>query len=122
LLVVWGTLGAFLGALLLSSLERYSQYTKPFISVYTLVLGVVILRKAFQVGQKRVKGKIKNISPLGFGGGFIDAVGGGGWGSIVLSTLIAGGRCLILKNNTSMESVMRQFTVSVHELTWIIEQ
>jgi uncharacterized membrane protein YfcA len=26
------------------------------------------------------------------GGGFIDAVGGGGWGSIVLSTLIAGGR------------------------------
>ena len=29
---------------------------------------------------------------LGLGGGFIDAVGGGGWGSIVLSTLIAGGR------------------------------
>ena len=28
----------------------------------------------------------------GFGGGFIDAMGGGGWGSIVLSTLIAGGR------------------------------
>jgi uncharacterized membrane protein YfcA len=29
---------------------------------------------------------------LGFFGGLIDAVGGGGWGSIVLSTLIAGGR------------------------------
>ncbi|HEY0246540.1 MAG TPA: TSUP family transporter, partial [Mucilaginibacter sp.] len=33
-----------------------------------------------------------NIGLLGLGGGFIDAVGGGGWGSIVLSTLIAGGR------------------------------
>ena len=29
---------------------------------------------------------------MGFSGGLIDAVGGGGWGSIVLSTLIAGGR------------------------------
>ena len=41
---------------------------------------------------KKGTGKIKKISLLGFGGGFIDAVGGGGWGSIVLSSLIAGGR------------------------------
>jgi hypothetical protein len=92
MLVVWGILGAFLGAFILSSLEEYSKYTKPFISVYTLILGIVILRKAFQVGRKRTNGKIKKISLLGFGGGFIDAVGGGGWGSIVLSSLIAGGR------------------------------
>ena len=92
ILVVWGILGAFAGAFLLSSLEHYSKYTKPFISTYTLILGLVILRKAFQVGKKRTNGKIKNISLLGLGGGFIDAVGGGGWGSIVLSSLIAGGR------------------------------
>jgi len=118
MLVVWGTLGAFLGALLLSSLERYSQYTKPFISVYTLVLGVVILRKAFQVGQKRVKGKIKNISPLGFGGGFIDAVGGGGWGSIVLSTLIAGGRHP--KFSLGTVKLSRFFVAIVSSTTFII--
>ncbi|MBS1528471.1 MAG: TSUP family transporter, partial [Bacteroidetes bacterium] len=92
MLVLWGILGAFLGAFILSSLEEYSKFTKPFISVYTLILGIVILRKAFQVNRKRPGGKIKKINLLGFGGGFIDAVGGGGWGSIVLSSLIAGGR------------------------------
>jgi len=92
MLVIWGIIGAVMGAYILSSLEHYSKFTKPFISVYTLILGIVILRKAFQVGRKRTSGKIKKINLLGFGGGFIDAVGGGGWGSIVLSTLIAGGR------------------------------
>ncbi len=92
MLVGWGILGAFMGAFILSSLEEYSKYTKPVISIYTLILGIVILRKAFQVKRKRTGGKIKKINLLGFGGGFIDAVGGGGWGSIVLSSLIAGGR------------------------------
>lgn len=92
MLVLWGIIGAVMGAYILSSLEHYGKYTKPFISVYTLILGIVILRKAFQVGKKRTTGKIKKINLLGFGGGFIDAVGGGGWGSIVLSSLIAGGR------------------------------
>jgi uncharacterized membrane protein YfcA len=53
---------------------------------------VVILLKAINLNRKKVGKKIKNIRFLGFGGGFIDAVGGGGWGSIVLSSLIAGGR------------------------------
>jgi uncharacterized membrane protein YfcA len=92
MLVIMGIIGAVLGAYILSSLEHYSKYTKPFVSLYTLILGIVILRKAFQIGKKRTNGKIKRIGLLGFGGGFIDAVGGGGWGSIVLSSLIAGGR------------------------------
>ncbi len=92
MLVVTGIVGAFLGAFILSSLEEYSKYTKPIISVYTLILGIVIFRKALKTGMKRTTAKIKRIPLLGFGGGFIDAVGGGGWGSIVLSTLIAGGR------------------------------
>ncbi|HUH33784.1 MAG TPA: sulfite exporter TauE/SafE family protein, partial [Daejeonella sp.] len=92
MLVVPGIIGAVTGAYILSSLEHYSQYTKPVISLYTLILGVVILKKALKVNGKRVVNKVKKIIPLGFGGGFIDAVGGGGWGSIVLSTLIAGGR------------------------------
>ncbi|WP_428331144.1 TSUP family transporter [Mucilaginibacter sp.] len=92
LLLVPGIIGAVTGAYLLSSLEHYSQYTKPFVSLYTLILGIVILSKAFKTGVKKSSDKIKKISLLGLGGGFIDAVGGGGWGSIVLSTLIAGGR------------------------------
>jgi siroheme synthase-like protein len=92
LLLVPGIIGAVSGAYLLSSLEHYSQYTKPVVSVYTLILGLVILSKAFKTAAKKSSEKIKKISLLGLGGGFIDAVGGGGWGSIVLSSLIAGGR------------------------------
>ncbi|RAJ37000.1 TSUP family transporter [Pedobacter cryoconitis] len=92
LLIIPGILGAVAGAYLLSSLEHYGAYIKPFISLYTLILGGVILSKAFNISRKRVGGKIKKITLLGLFGGFIDAVGGGGWGSIVLSSLIAGGR------------------------------
>ncbi len=92
-LLLWpGLIGAFSGAFILSSLEHYAQYTKPFVSVYTLILGIVILSKAFKTEKKKSSEKFKNIRLLGLGGAFIDAVGGGGWGSIVLSTLIAGGR------------------------------
>lgn len=92
-LLLWpGIIGAATGAYLVSSLEHYAVYTKPAVSLYTLILGFVILSKAININRKRTTGKIKNISALGLGGGFIDAVGGGGWGSIVLSTLIAGGR------------------------------
>lgn len=92
LLLIPGIIGAVLGAYILSSLEHYSTYTKPFVSLYTLILGMVIFSKALKTGKKRTSAKIKRIPLLGLGGGFIDAVGGGGWGSIVLSTLIAGGR------------------------------
>ncbi|WP_207427844.1 sulfite exporter TauE/SafE family protein [Pedobacter sp. SYSU D00535] len=94
LLVIPGIIGSVTGAYLLSSLEHYSNYTKPVVSLYTLILGIVILRKAFQIVRRKkvVAEKIKNIRGLGLFGGFVDAVGGGGWGSIVLSTLIAGGR------------------------------
>ncbi len=101
-LVFPGIIGAIIGAALLSSLEEYGPYIRPVISIYTLVLGCVIFKKALdihferankEVGEKEKKRKkITRTAPLGFVGGFIDAVGGGGWGSIVLSTLIAGGR------------------------------
>lgn len=94
LLLIPGIIGAVAGAYILSSLEAYAQYTKPLVSVYTLILGIVILKKSgiIKRREKQRKNKIKNIGTLGFTGGFIDAVGGGGWGSIVLSSLIAGGR------------------------------
>lgn len=94
ILIIPGIIGAVSGAYILSSLEQYNHYTKPLISVYTLVLGIVVLKKALNLNRKRVvrQKKIRKIGTLGFFGGFIDAVGGGGWGSIVLSSLIAGGR------------------------------
>jgi uncharacterized membrane protein YfcA len=89
-LLLPGVIGAALGALTLSLFEEYSNILKPMIAVYTLYLGVVIIRKAF--GKKRKKIKTQNIPKLATFGGFMDSVGGGGWRPIVSSTLIAGGR------------------------------
>jgi len=63
---------------------------KPFIAAYLLVLGVIILRKAFK--SIVVKRKTKNLGWLAGFGGFMDSVGGGGWGPIVTSTLLSSGR------------------------------
>jgi len=117
LLLIPGAIGAVMGAYILSSLEQYSLYTKPAISVYTLILGVIILRKAFKAKTKKGDKKIKRIGWLGFGGGFTDAVGGGGWGSIVLSSLIAGGR----NPRTSLGTVKlsRFFIALMSSLTFI---
>ncbi|AYL94857.1 TSUP family transporter [Mucilaginibacter celer] len=117
LLVVPGIVGAFLGAYILSSLEHYAMYTKPVVSVYTLILGIVIFRKAFNTQKKKSADKVKRISLLGLGGGFIDAVGGGGWGSIVLSTLIAGGRSPRFSLGTVKLS--RFFVAMVGSITFI---
>lgn len=90
-ILIPGVIGAVLGAYLLSSvLEEYMRYVKPAVSAYTLILGIIIIRKALVKRQK--KKPIKLIGPLAWFGGFMDSIGGGGWGPIVSSTLIASGR------------------------------
>lgn len=53
-------------------------------------MGIVVIVKA--VRKKRPKKKAKYVGPLALLGGFVDAVGGGGWGPVVTSTLIGSGR------------------------------
>ncbi len=89
-LLIPGVVGAITGAYILSSLEEYSYILKPIVSSYTLILGIIIIRKALQA--KKRKKKTKNIGILAVAGGFMDSIGGGGWGPIVTSTLLAGGR------------------------------
>ena len=85
-----GVLGAITGAYLLSSLEQYIYIIKPLVAVYTLILGILIIQKAL---KKRIeKRPIKKIGWLAMAGGTLDSIGGGGWGPIVTSTLIARGR------------------------------
>src|SRR5262249_22510124 len=86
-LVVPGILGGILGAYVLSSFP--GDAIKPWISLYLLVMGISILFKAF--GKQQAEPKKVRLAPLGFIGGFVDAVGGGGWGPVVTSTLVAKG-------------------------------
>lgn len=89
-LLIPGIIGAIIGAYILSSFQEYGSIIKPLISVYTLVLGSIIIVKAIR--KLREKKKIKRIGALAFVGAFLDSIGGGGWGPIVSSTLIARGR------------------------------
>lgn len=92
-LLVPGAIGAIIGACTVSLLKEYVGVVKPLVSIYTLILGVLILRKALgAIGKKRAK--IKRVGVLASLGGFLDSVGGGGWGPIVTTTLVAGGRDL----------------------------
>ncbi len=87
-LVLPGVLGGVTGAYLLTSIP--SDVIKPIVSAYLLIMGFVILFKALRVGEI-VKGIPAYISLLGLIGGFFDAIGGGGWGPIVTTSLIARG-------------------------------
>ncbi len=116
IIIIPAVVGAIIGAFLLAKLEHYSQYTKPVVAIYTLILGGIILTKALNIKKKRTKGKIKNIGTLGFFGGFIDAAFGGGWGSIVLSSLIAGGRHALFSLGTV--KISRFFIATLSSLTF----
>lgn len=94
-LVLPAVIGAVLGALsvvYLGDEQHYASLVKPFIAVYTIYLGVRILRNAFRSHEQRIQNKKKlNIPALGFFGGFIDSFAGGGWGPLVTATFIKNG-------------------------------
>lgn len=86
-LMIPGVIGGILGAHILTVIP--GKIVKPFIAVYLLIMGLMILRKALnKIQEKKVKTK---LFPLGVAGGFFDAIGGGGWGPIMTSTLLVRG-------------------------------
>jgi uncharacterized membrane protein YfcA len=96
--IVWlavpGGIGAFLGAVALSSIS--AEAAEPLVAVFLFFLGAYVLaRFSFKRNERPVVvrpiGK-KFLSPLGFVAGFLDAAGGGGWGPISTPTLLTSGR------------------------------
>ncbi|HLO45747.1 MAG TPA: sulfite exporter TauE/SafE family protein [Leadbetterella sp.] len=89
MLIIPGVIGSIVGAYLLSDVID-GNVIKPFIAVYMIILAIVIIIKA--VRKKRPKKPTKQLGLLAIFGGFMDSIGGGGWGPIVTSTLIGRGR------------------------------
>lgn len=87
-LLLPGIAGATLGAWVLS--EVNGAAIKPFVSAYLLVMGLYVISKVFRKvapsGQPP-----RHVAKLGLLGGFVDAVGGGGWGPVVTTTLVGSG-------------------------------
>ena len=87
-LVFPGVIGGATGAYILVSFP--GDLLSPFVNVYLLIMGIVVLFRGIRgVTKTLVKGN--KLIPLGLIGGFFDAVGGGGWGPIVTSTMVASG-------------------------------
>jgi uncharacterized protein len=91
-LLLPGIVGGVVGAYLLTSID--GNLIKPYIAAYLLVMGGVIIYKAFTMEPRNKPDEYHGprVSWLGLLGGFCDAIGGGGWGPVVTSTLVAGGK------------------------------
>jgi uncharacterized membrane protein YfcA len=96
-MAVPGGVGAFLGAIALTWLATVAEeLLAPAIAIFLFALGVYILaRFSFRRRERPVRERPISrglLGPLGFVAGFLDAVGGGGWGPISTPTLLSSGR------------------------------
>jgi hypothetical protein len=90
-LLIPGVVGGVIGAYLLTTLP--GEKIKPFIALYLLAMGLMIIYRAVRARKEKDTEELPTgLLPLGLAGGFFDATGGGGWGPIVTSTLVARGR------------------------------
>ena len=87
-LAVFGVVGGVLGAYVLTSVP--GNVIKPFVVAYLAFMGFVILWRTLNTSPD-IKFTLFSVVPTGFTGGFLDAIGGGGWGPIVTTTLIGRG-------------------------------
>lgn len=86
-LAVFGSVGAVIGAFLISLAD--TDFIRPFIAAYLLLMGAIVIWKGLRPNGSPPK--IGRVRILGFAGGMADAIGGGGWGPVVTSNLIARG-------------------------------
>ncbi len=87
-LAPFGIIGGCFGAYVLTSFE--GDVIKPFVTTYLALIGCWLIFRSFRkIPSNPVPTKV--VAPLGAVGGFLDAAGGGGWGSIVTTGLLGAG-------------------------------
>lgn len=93
MLAVPGAIGAFAGAFAISYIA--AEVTRPWVSLVLASLGVLVIARAVLRRSPAIRiytPRIRTLGPLGLVGGFIDSVGGGGWGPVTTSSLMAANR------------------------------
>lgn len=88
ILSIAGTVGGVLGAMV--TINTPAQSIRPYVFGYLGIMGMVIIWRAIKPPSER-RASSKFIAPLGTVGGFLDAIGGGGWGPVVTSNLLGAG-------------------------------
>lgn len=86
-LSVAGIFGGVIGALMLWRIP--TEIVKPAVALYLAALGILILYRAW--GSDKLVWRRTSTPVLGTIGGFLDSIGGGGWGPIVTGTLVVNG-------------------------------
>lgn len=86
-LLVPGIIGGVTGAYVLTNIDGAT--IKPFVLGYLIAIGIYLLVRGLLFPPKVQKPRV--VEPLGLIGGFLDAMGGGGWGPIVTSNLLVQG-------------------------------
>jgi uncharacterized membrane protein YfcA len=94
-IAVPGAVGAFAGATVLSSLT--ASWLEAVVAVILLGLGAVVVARS---ARGDLRGgthpahtlRSRLLTPLGLTAGFLDAVGGGGWGPVATPTLLTAGK------------------------------
>ncbi len=86
-LVIPGVAGGVLGAYVLTNIDP--AIAKPLVLAYLAAIGVYLLTRALRTHY--IERKPKYVEPIGAAGGFLDAIGGGGWGPVVTSNLLVQG-------------------------------
>jgi uncharacterized protein len=105
-----GMIGGAIGAFVLTAAPAAA--IRPVVSAYLGVKGGVVLWKALRTSRQEPK-EPRQVPLLGLAGGFLDAVGGGGWGSIVMSTLVGQGtRARLAIGSTNAAEFLVAVTIS----------
>ena len=86
-LAVPGVIGGMLGAYVLTQL--HADVAKPFVLTYLGGIGLYLIWRGWRFPPQHKSPKV--VEPLGLAGGFLDAVGGGGWGPVVTGNLLLQG-------------------------------
>ncbi|WP_309665418.1 sulfite exporter TauE/SafE family protein [Tabrizicola sp.] len=84
-----GIAGGVLGTYVITAID--GDVLRPWVAGYLGLMGLYILYRGFKAVPPRVEPSSALVLPLGAAGGFMDAVGGGGWGPVVTTGLIGSG-------------------------------
>src|SRR5215211_4449496 len=110
-----GMIGGGLGAYVLTATP--GSLIRPIVGIYLGLMGAVVLWKAFQREERREPRRVRLI---GFVGGFLDAVGGGGWGALVASSLVGqGAQARLAIGSTNAAEFLVTVTISA---TFVIDR
>ena len=86
MLVIPGVIGAVIGAHLLIHLPIH--WMRILLTPYLLLIGLFLLMRTAQPTSYRTDIP-RDTVPLGLVAGFLDAIGGGGWSALTVTTMVA---------------------------------